>query len=231
VKKMRDELDLLLEEAITAEVESIDISDIEIEEEWNKLAKLRNVRRSKGKYKMIAGVAAVIIVSIMIFPLFTRETYSWKIFNIFKIQENENNKIIDEVSTSNEIESNKNMGLLSVSIDDARDIIDFDFKELPFEIKEVKVYGRSEIIIHYANDLGLIRFIQELQGMERSSTTSIPKGSKVSSFTSNKIEYNFINIKDKMAKLIWNDSGIKYTIDVKYPLNIENAKTIIESLK
>ncbi|SKC87814.1 hypothetical protein [Maledivibacter halophilus] len=221
-----ERLDSLIEETLKAEIESVNVSDEEIEREWEKI----RIKRKGFRYKKILSIVAIVILILAVINLNTNKSYSWKTFKIFDIIGKENKKIINEGSSTHS-QSNINVEKMEIDINGARDIISFKFKELPYEIEKVYVVGDKKIIIEYITDKGNLELIHKLEGLETNNTMEINKDSNIEKIKINKSIYNYININDKITKLIWTENAIRTNITVYYHLTIEESKKIISELK
>ncbi len=225
-----EEFDALIEKALKEELENIDIDYEEVEKEWKKL-QIKRQYTNRYRYKNITAVVAVVLILLFVIPLTNNQVYSWKMFNIFDIYNNNNNKVISETSSTNKIIVNKDSTKRQTTLSDARDIIEFDFKTLSFELQDISVFGRKKIILNYTTEKGTLSFIQNIDGVESSKTINVLSDSDINIFNNNHIVYNYINIKNKATKIIWNNNGVNSTLNIKYYISLDDAKQLIKSLK
>lgn len=225
-----EKFDKLIEEAIKEEIESVNVTDEEIQEEWVKLEKSLKRNNNRTLYKKLTLVVAAVIVFLLI-PIVTDYSYSWKIFKIFNIKSMDNKDVISEISSINDNIKENSSNQTSMNINDAKNIINFRFKELPYEVEDITVIGRKKIVINYKTEKGPIEFNQKLQGIESNNTINVSKNNKIEKFKFNSMEYTYINIDDKITKLVWSDNGIKSTLNIYYSIELEEAKNFIKKIK
>ncbi|MEJ8552755.1 hypothetical protein [Tepidibacter sp. Z1-5] len=232
-----DRIDDLIKEILKEDVEDVQISNSEIEFEWRKLQGLeKSKKENKKSYKKIASIAAIITISLMMVNSFSStKSYSWKIFKQKNISEKTEGSIsIEEQSSSQELKEYDEIDNSSVeinNIEEARNFIDFNFRELPYKLEEAIVVNEYKIILNYINEKGKIELIQKLEGDESSSSMTVAKDSIIESFKIGNIEYTLININNKNFKIMWSSFGVKSCITTNYTILKEEAITIIKSLK
>ncbi|WP_099189684.1 DUF4367 domain-containing protein [Tepidibacter mesophilus] len=233
----KDRMDELIKEILKEDVEDIQISNSEIEFEWRKLQGLeKSKKENKQSYKKIASIAAIITISLMMVNSFSStQSYSWKIFKQKNINKKTEGSIsIEEQSSSQELEQDHEIDNSSVeinNIEEARNFIDFDFRELPYKLEDVIVENEHTIILNYINEKGDVEFIQNLEGDESSEVMTMAKQSTIQSFKIKDIDYTLINTKDRYFKIIWSSFGVKYCITTNYSITKEEVINIINSLK
>lgn len=232
-----DRMDDLIKEILKEDVEDVQISNSEIEFEWRKLQGLeKSKKENKKSYKKIASIAAIISISLMVVnSLSSTQSYSWKIFKEKNINEKTEGSIsIEEQSSSQELKEEDEIDNSSVeinNIEEARNFIDFDFRELPYKLEEATVENKYTIILNYINEKGKIEFIQNLEGDESSEVMTVAKESTIQSFKIGNIDYTLINTKDRYFKIIWSSFGVKSYITTNYFISKDEAINIIKSLK
>jgi hypothetical protein len=230
---MDNKIDDLIKKAISQEIDNIDIDDKNIEEEWKKFKSIKKKRDRVKKLKRTLPIAIVIILgTIIAMPFLTSESYSWNIFKLFNIINNDGKTSIQQKSSTNTLteHSVNSINERITTLDKARDIIDFIIITLPFDLIETKLVGDREIHLTYNSPDGEILFIQKQIGLENTQTINVSQSSKVEKFNIDNTEYTYINIKGKIIKVIWEITGVKYEINVKYPISINQAKNLINKL-
>jgi len=189
-KMKKDNLDKLISEVLEEEINDIDITDEEIEIQWMKLQeKSKNIKAPrKNNLRKIAAVIGV-LAGITMLNLPNSETSAWKVPNIIDIIKpkegvtsinqslsiGEGIQIVDEdVDTTFKINSTEEI----------RDIVTFNFKELPYDLDEGVVRGSLDggeiVYLNYISDKGKIELIQMRQGLEFTQSINIGKDSNVS---------------------------------------------------
>ncbi|SHH42201.1 hypothetical protein [Tepidibacter thalassicus] len=232
----KDNLDILIQDILKEDVNNVNISNKEIELEWRKFQNLQNNKnKNKFKYTKIASVAAIITVSFIITNSFyLNNSYSWKIFrknNINKKSENtlsiEQYSSIEKLKNYDEIDNE----LEIIDIKNVHEFINFEFKQLPYELNKVFVKGKNTIVLNYNNSNGNVKFIQHLEGDKSSEIITVSKFSDIQSFKIGNIKYSLININDKYSKIVWCSFGLKSDIIMNYNISKNEAINIIKSLK
>lgn len=231
---MDKKIDSLIKEAISQEINSVDVDDKTIEEEWEKFKIIKKKREKSNRLKRLLPIAAVIVLGVLItLPLLTSESYSWNIFKLFNITSDDDKTSIQQKSSGNNIkaQSNPDIEEMIVPIDKAKDIVDFTIMQLPFDLVETKLIDNSEVHLIYKAPEGEILFIQKQIGLENTQTINVSKSSKVEKFNMHGTEYTYINIKDKIIKVIWEITGMQYEMNFRYPITVEKSKDIINKLE
>lgn len=236
-----DQFDMLITEVLKEEINDIDISDEEIEEQWLKLQeKLKPVKTTrKNNIKKVAVIVGALI-GFTVFNLPNSEISAWKvpsIIDILKPKEgitsiNQKQSIGDGIQIVNEeVEETITIN----SIEEARDIIPFNFKELPYDLEEGLIEGALDdeeiVYLNYITDKGKIRLIQMKQGLEFSQAINIGKDSEVSEIEINGTLYSIATISEERTKIIWASFGIHHTIDVYYPISTDEAIELIKVME
>ncbi len=230
---MDNKIDNLIKDAISQEMDNIYINDKTIEVEWRKFKNIRKKRDKASKLKRALSIAVVIVLGAMItIPFLTSESYSWNIFKLFNITNNDGNTSIQQKTSTNELseQSLNNINERITTLNKARDIIDFTIITLPFELIDTKLVGDREIHLTYNTPKGKILFIQKQIGLENTQSINVSQFSNVEKFNINNAEYTYINIKDKIIKVIWEITGVKYEMNIKYPINLNEVKNLIIKL-
>ncbi|MDF2548556.1 MAG: hypothetical protein K0R93_3454 [Anaerosolibacter sp.] len=238
----KDVLDKVIEDAISNELDEIEITDDEIEAEWLKLKNMTPQTISKPKsrkYNKAIAVAATTFLAIGVFSflILNATTASKTNKSQSAVTETEERKSIERESSIEEMpkDGQENSNEMSVSIENARDIVNFDFKELPYTLEGtlVTTLPNSFFIIelNYTWDDQKIRLTQFLEGFEFKQNIGIPNESTVEKIDKNGVEYTYINIGNKKTKVIWSSMGINYTLDLKSNATKEETMEIIEAMK
>ncbi len=234
-----DELDILISEALKNEMDDIDISDEEIEEEWMKLQEKRNKIKphKKNNFKKVAIIVGVLVGFTMI-NLPSSETQAWKVPNIIDIFKSDENKttVNHNLSIGEGIEKIDTEGeerIATSSIEEVRNIVSFKFRELPYSFEDAIIEGplnEEEILyLNYKTSKGKVRLIQMRQGLEFAKTVNVDNNSEVMRIEFNNVSYSIIKIHEEQTKVIWSSFGINYTMDIYYPIEIEEIKEMIKA--
>lgn len=240
-KNKSNELDILICEALKNEMNDIDISDEEIEEEWIKLQNKPNKIKphKKNKFKKVAIIVGVLVGFTMI-NLPNSETQAWKVSNIINIFKSDENKTTVNHDLSigegiEKIDAEDEEKITTNSIEEVRNIVSFKFKELPYDFEDAVIQGPLEgeeiLYLNYKTDTGKIRLIQMRQGLEFSKTVNVGNNSDVTKIEFNNASHSIIKINKNRTKVIWSSFGINHTIDIYYPIEIEKIKEIIKAME
>jgi len=240
-KMKKDNLDKLISEVLEEEINDIDITDEEIEIQWMKLQeKSKNIKAPrKNNLRKIAAVIGV-LAGITMLNLPNSETSAWKVPNIIDIIKpkegvtsinqslsiGEGIQIVDEdVDTTFKINSTEEI----------RDIVTFNFKELPYDLDEGVVRGSLDggeiVYLNYISDKGKIELIQMRQGLEFTQSINIGKDSNVSEIKINDTLYSIVQIPEEHTKVIWASFGVHHTMDIYYPIEIEEIRELIKVME
>lgn len=242
-KEPKDRLDLIIEQAIREKMDSIDISEDEIEQEWLRLQEslqFDNKNKKKAlKYKKIAIIAASIILSLfLIKPIIDKGILARKPSTVEnRIERNDDDIVIQNSSSLISDDENKEADTnnsMRMSIEEAREIVNFKFKELPYSLNHLVVTelgnDNYDIELNYKNDKGKIRFIQLMEGIDTKRSIGVPQDSEIETIDLNGTKYTIIEIVNKKTKVIWSSFGINYTLDIKYTISRDEVVSIIRAI-
>ncbi|MFZ5969780.1 MAG: DUF4367 domain-containing protein [Bacillota bacterium] len=239
----KDNIDILIENLIHEDMEQIDISDEEIEMEWHKLQHTLNHRKTSKKktYKKVAAIAASTIICLGLISVITDHSIIARRTNTTTstIEQHEEKTVIRSSSSMNQEQTNPGVddtdNTMIMSIEDAREFVNFHFKELPFTLENAVITAPGEDIyiveLNYINEKGKIRLSQFLEGIESKRAIGIPKDSTVETFVLNNIECLFIKIGQIKGKTLWSSQGISFSLDVKYDISKEEMIEMIKTIK
>ena len=241
-KDKLDQLDILISEVLESEINNIHISDKEIDEQWIKLQeKSKNMKITKTRKGNLKRVAVIIgaLVGVTIINLPSSEISAWKVPNIINILSFNQNKTSINQSLSigdglEVIDEEIDTRILVNSIEEVRDILSFNFKELPYNLEDAIIEGVLEeevLSLNYVSNQGKIRLIQMRQGLEFTQSVNVGQDSDVSELKINDTSYSIIKISEERTKVIWSSFGINYTLDVYYSIEIEEIKELIKAMK
>lgn len=233
--------DTLIEEVLQDEIDKIDISDEEIEEQWLKLKeKSKHVNSSRKKGFRKVAVIIGTLLGVTMFTLPNSETSAWKVPNIINIFSNNQSKSINhnlsigeglQIADDEEAET----GFIINSIEEARNIVSFNFRELPYDLKEGLIEGSlggEEILyLNYKSNQGEIRLIQMQQGLEFTQSVNVGQDSDVTEIKINNTSYSIAKVSEERTKVIWSSFNIHHILDIYYPIEIEGIKEIIKAME
>lgn len=232
-----NQFDMLIAEALEAEMNSIHLTDGEIEQQWMKFQK-RNSNK-KGHRKMNYKKAAVFIIGALagftMMNLVDIEISAWRVPNIVSIfTQNEDKVTVERNYSVGEglqiIPEEEIPRIVTNYIEEVRDIISFNLKELPFHLEEAMIEG-DMLHLNYINDEGEIRLFQMPQGLEFSQTTHFRAGSEINEITIGDVSYTIVRITESRTKVIWSSFGISHTMDIDYPIEFEEVIELLKAME
>jgi len=240
-KMKKDNLDILITEVLEEEIKDINISDEEIEIQWMKFKEKSKAIKPprKNNLRKIAAIIGV-LAGITMLNLSNSETSAWKVHNIINIlNPKEGVTSINQTFSVGEgiqiVDEDVDTTISTNSTEEIRDIVTFNFKELPYDLDEGIIRGPlgGEEVIHldYISDKGKIRLIQMRQGLEFSQSINFAKEIKVSEIKINDTLYSVLKISEDHTKVIWASFGIHYTLDIYYPIETEEIKELIKVME
>ncbi len=133
------------------------------------------------------------------------------------------------------IQRGNEVNTITGTIDDAKDIIKFNFKQLPYKLDQViiRVLGDTyqTLELSYIKDNIYIMSTQSRTGQERRENINVTLNSDISELLLDGIEYTVIRINGQYAQVIWNSFGIKYSLDIDSNLANSEVEKIIRSIE
>lgn len=234
-----------MEKVVKEEMEEIDITDEEIEEEWLKL-QFNTSKKEKNTKRLFKKIAALIIGSILTIAM----------LNIFSVEESiagkrgpleqiittlDNILVLNRESTLVEAGDNvvKDSPLsierIEGTIEDAREIIRFNFRELPLELDTllIEIHGNNREIIelNYLYGETKIRVTQYVQGIEHSANINVTADSTVEELTIGGIDYTVVKITDNYTSVFGYYFGVNITLDINGSINTDEIIEILKAME
>ncbi|MBU5677248.1 DUF4367 domain-containing protein [Alkaliphilus sp. MSJ-5] len=230
-----DDLDLIIQEAISEEIESIVVPDME--DVWDNInTDIKNIdkenKENKEKYfhfnkRTASTVAAILILTTILVNMDDGYAYYRKILNFFsqtvgankdiKLNYNKNTR------TTPGIDEEAQVNLKTLPIEEA--IYKSSFKIItPAYTPEGYIIEKVELtqfldktlmaeLIYSKNDSDIIKMIQEPVIGDYSHTLQVDSNeSTITQKKTNNIDYNIIEFKSGEVMIIWDMFEIKYTI-------------------
>jgi len=240
--KKLNQLDTLITEVLEEEMNDIDISDEEIEAQWMKLqgkSKTTKVTRTKkSDFKKIAVIIGALI-GLTVLNLPNSQTSAWKVPNIINIFSSNQNKTINQSLSVGEglqiVDEQTETSIVIHSIEEARNMVSFNFKELPYTLEEGVIQGtlggEEVLYLNYITNKGKISLIQMRQGLEFTQSVNVTPDSDVTEIKINDTLYSIAKISEERTKVIWSAFGVHHTIDIYYPIEIEDIKEMIKAME
>ncbi|SNT13954.1 protein of unknown function [Anaerovirgula multivorans] len=238
----KGKFDILLGTVLQEEMEDMDISEEEIDQEWDKLQrKLSSDRKKKQKnLKKIAVLLLGTVISLGMLNLATtNESAAWKrgpIKHIISVFDN----VISINRDSTSVEGDKfpdqyEQNIIKGTIKDARDIVNFNFRELPFEIEQVLIKVSNDnmhfLELNYLYDNKSLRWTQYVQGIEHSENINVAANSTVKEMTINDTEYTIIRIPERQTMLVWTYFGVRNRLNINEDIPNEEMIEIINAME
>ncbi|MCC5908826.1 MAG: hypothetical protein JJT76_00065 [Clostridiaceae bacterium] len=241
----KDMLDYLLESVVKEEVEAVDVFDEDIQEEWMKL-QFKLLQKQKKKKKRFIKVAAILVGSMLTLSMLNllsidestagRRSPFKQVVTVF-----DNMMTISRDTATAEIEEINNsvhvlqQEIIEGSIEDAREIVNFNFRELPYEVDSVliEIHGndRHLLELNYLYNEKRIRFTQYVQGIESSQSINVAPNSTVEEVMVGDTEYTIIRIAETYTSIFGSYFGVSNTLDINSDVDVDKAIEIISAME
>lgn len=238
----KDNVDELIEQALREDIELVEILEDDVEREWQnlKLKLEHKAPKRRFNFKKIAVIFIGIIINLSVLNTITdNEVWSLRaplintILNFFDKRVSLDRSIITD--ENNIIQSKDNLHIIVNSLEEAKDIMSFNFKVLPYDLDRISInilgedYQRLEL--NYILNGKNILFIQSNSGQERRENINAISDSSVSEFLLNDVKYTIIKAGNNYTNIIWNLFGIKYSLDIEGILLDEEIVAIIMAIE
>ena len=230
---MPDKFERLINEAITEKMNEITVADQDIELGWSKLQnKMRQTKKRKlSPYRRVAILIIGVISSIFMINAFTvTESEGWQKLNFISIFKKQDAITINTTSTLSNTPY-KEQNTILTNIEEARNLVPFRIKELPFETDKVLIHIMDPVyLVEISYDNERILFTQFQAGLESKQGVNIHPDSIVEEVIINGQEYIIVAIGGKKGKAIWSANSINYTIDFYYTITIDEIKEMLKAM-
>lgn len=230
---MPDRLDGLIHDAITEKMNEIPVAAEDIELGWSKLQSQmkRNKKSSFTGHKRAAIIVVGVISSMLMMNIFTTiESGAWQklnFINIFRKEEAITINISSTLVNTPNIEDNT----ILTNIEEARNLVPYKIKELPFEADEVliDIIGPVHVVdITYDNERILFR--QQQAGIENKQSINLHPDSEVEEITINGQNYILAIVAGRKGLAVWSDERMNYTINFNYGITTEEIVEILKAM-
>ncbi|ABR50750.1 hypothetical protein Amet_4682 [Alkaliphilus metalliredigens QYMF] len=238
-KDKLDQLDTLITEVLEEEMNAIDITDEEIEQQWLKLQEKSKKKKIpiKTNYKRAAIIIIGVLSGFTLLNLADIEISAWKIPGITNIlnASDKGSSIEHNLSVGGGLEVLEEERILTNSIEEVRHIVSFNFKELPYQLEDALIEGPfdgAEILdLNYTTNQGRISLQQMRQGLEFTQSINVNPTSEILEILLDNIPYTIVKVTETHTKVVWSSFGINHTMDIFYAIEIEEVKEIIKAME
>lgn len=241
----KDKLDLLdtfITEVLVEAMNDSDITDEEIEQQWLKLqAKTEHIKvHRKNSFKKAAIIIIGVLAGFTMMNLADSEISAWRVQNIMNIlNDKENGSSIEQKLSVGGglriVDEEADLRIITSSIEEVRDSISFNFRELPYDLEDASIEGSfdgGEIVdLNYKTNQGRVRLTQMRQGIEFTQSVNVNLDSDITEMKINNTSYSIVKINEERTKVIWSCFGVNHTMDIYYPIEIEEVKELIKAME
>ncbi|ABR48021.1 hypothetical protein Amet_1852 [Alkaliphilus metalliredigens QYMF] len=232
-----NQFDMLIAETIEEEMNGIHITDEEIKQQWMKFQEMNSNKKVHRKINYKKAVVIIIgaLVGFTMMNLMDIEISAWRMPNIVSVFTRSEDKVTVErtysVGEGIEIIPEEEIPRMVTNyIEEVRDMISFNFKELPFHLEEAMIEG-DMLHLNYINDEGEIRLFQMPHGLEFAQTIHFRAGSEINEVTIDGVSYTIVRIIESRTKVIWSSFGISHTMDIDYPIEFEEVIDLLKAME
>ncbi len=231
---MPDRFEGLINDAITEKMNEIPVTEEDIELGWSKLQSLRkrNKMSSFTAHKRAAIIVIGVISSMLMINAFTNiESGAWQKLNFINIFRKEEAITINTSSTLSNTPNIENNTILT-NIEEAKSLVPYKIKELPFEVDEVLIHVTGPVhIVEITYDDERIRFRQQQAGIENKQSINLHPDSEVEEITINGQNYILATVTGRKGLAVWSNERMNYTINFNYGITIEEIVELIKAME